>query len=192
MSLADLGWTGAIGALFEPWRGNGLVEPGRVVIEFNHLYRVALEEGDIEAVLAGRMKHRASSRSELPAVGDWVAVRRDADRRRGAIVAVLPRRSRFSRKAAGNVPDGEVSEDGEFSVEEVECLGACVNAPVLWVGDDFYEDLDGPSTEALLEALKRGEHPTPGSAIGRMGAAPEGGPNTLTEPPTPPEKAPAE
>ena len=96
------------------------------------------------------------------------------------------------RKAAGNVPDGEVSADGAFSVEEVECLGACVNAPVLWVGDDFYEDLDGPSTEALLEALKRGEHPTPGSAIGRMGAAPEGGPNTLTEPPTPPEKAPAE
>ncbi|WP_439577840.1 complex I 24 kDa subunit family protein [Elioraea sp.] len=96
------------------------------------------------------------------------------------------------RKAAGNVPDGVVSEDGEFSVEEVECLGACVNAPVLWVGDHFYEDLDGPTTEAILEALKRGEHPKPGSATGRMGSAPEGGPTTLTEPPTPPEKAPAE
>lgn len=96
------------------------------------------------------------------------------------------------RKAAGDVPDGEVSADGEFSVEEVECLGACVNAPVLWVGDYFYEDLDGPATEAILEALKHGEHPKPGSVTGRMGSAPEGGPNTLTEPPLPPEKAPAE
>jgi NADH-quinone oxidoreductase subunit E len=96
------------------------------------------------------------------------------------------------RKAAGNVPDGEVSADGEFSVEEVECLGACVNAPVLWVGDYFYEDLDGPATEAILEALRRGEHPKPGSAKGRMGSAPEGGATTLIEPPTPPEKAPAE
>lgn len=96
------------------------------------------------------------------------------------------------RRAAGNVPDGEVSADGMFSVEEVECLGACVNAPVLWVGDGYYEDLDGPVTERILEALKRGERPPYGSARGRMGSAPEGGPTTLTEPPLPPEKAPAE
>jgi NADH-quinone oxidoreductase subunit E len=96
------------------------------------------------------------------------------------------------RKAAGDVPDGEVSPDGEFSVEEVECLGACVNAPVLWVGDCFYEDLDGPATEAILEALKRGEHPRPGSVRGRTGSAPKGGPTTLMQIPTPPEKAPAE
>lgn len=85
------------------------------------------------------------------------------------------------RKAAGNVPDGHVSADGEFTVEEVECLGACANAPVLWVGDDFYEDLDGPATERLLEALRKGEKVTPGSQIGRQGSAPEGGPSTLNE-----------
>ncbi len=85
------------------------------------------------------------------------------------------------RHAAGNVPDGEVSEDGMFSVEEVECLGACANAPVLWVGDNFHEDMDGPATEELLEALKRGEEVKPGSAIGRQGSAPEGGPTSLTE-----------
>ena len=67
-----------------------------------------------------------------------------------------------------------------FTMTEVECLGACVNAPVLQVNDDFYEDLDAESTERLLEALKRGEAPPPGSATGRQASAPEGGPTTLT------------
>jgi NADH-quinone oxidoreductase subunit E len=74
---------------------------------------------------------------------------------------------------------GETSADGLFTMTEVECLGACVNAPVLQVDDDFYEDLDADSTLALLEALKRGERPRPGSMTGRQTSAPEGGPTTL-------------
>jgi NADH-quinone oxidoreductase subunit E len=73
----------------------------------------------------------------------------------------------------------EVAADGTFSLEEVECLGACVNAPVLQVNDDFYEDLDGPRTLELLEAFRRGEPPPRGSTIGRQGSAPEGGQTTL-------------
>jgi NADH-quinone oxidoreductase E subunit len=76
---------------------------------------------------------------------------------------------------------GETTADGKFTVIEVECLGACVNAPVIQVNDDFYEDLDGGSTEALLDALARGEAPPKGSVKHRQGSAPEGGPNTLTE-----------
>jgi NADH-quinone oxidoreductase subunit E len=73
-----------------------------------------------------------------------------------------------------------VEADGEtFSIEEVECLGCCVNAPVVQVNDDVYEDLDGPRTEALLERLRAGEAPPPGSTIGRQASAPEGGPTTL-------------
>ena len=49
--------------------------------------------------------------------------------------------------------------DGLFTLVEVECLGACVNAPILQVNDDFYEDLDGPKTEALLDALRDGKPP---------------------------------
>ena len=76
---------------------------------------------------------------------------------------------------------GHTSEDGLFTLTEVECLGACVNAPVLQVDDDYFEDLDYDRTVALLEALKRGETPVPGSTIGRQTSAPEGGPLTLVD-----------
>ena len=76
---------------------------------------------------------------------------------------------------------GGTSADGLFTLVEVECLGACVNAPILQVNDDFYEDLDGPATEALIDALRAGSPPAPGSVIGRHGSSPVGGKTTLTE-----------
>jgi NADH-quinone oxidoreductase subunit E len=85
------------------------------------------------------------------------------------------------RKVSGIKGWGETSEDGLFTMTEVECVGACVNAPVLQIDNDFYEDLDFRLTEELLERLKRGEAPPkPGSMIGRQTSAPEGGPVTLT------------
>lgn len=74
---------------------------------------------------------------------------------------------------------GESTADGKFTLTEVECLGACVNAPVIQINDDFYEDLDGPATEALIDAFARGETPPPGSALKRQGSAPVTGPKTL-------------
>jgi NADH-quinone oxidoreductase E subunit len=76
---------------------------------------------------------------------------------------------------------GESTPDKQFTLAEVECLGACVNAPIIQVNDDFYEDLDGPATEALIDALKRGEAPKPGSVKGRQTSAPAGGPTTLRD-----------
>ncbi len=77
---------------------------------------------------------------------------------------------------------GGTTADKKFTLLEVECLGACVNAPVIQVNNaDFYEDLDGASTEKLIDALARGEKPPKGSVIGRQNAAPIGGPKTLTE-----------
>lgn len=75
---------------------------------------------------------------------------------------------------------GETSADGMFTMTEVECLGACVNAPILQVDDDYYEDMDAEKVKDLLAALRRGERPAPGSMTGRQTSAPEGGPNTLT------------
>ena len=78
---------------------------------------------------------------------------------------------------------GETTADGQFTLVEVECLGACVNAPILQVNDDFYEDLDGASTEKLLEALVAGNPPPIGSVTGRQGSMPATGKTTLTEVP---------
>lgn len=83
------------------------------------------------------------------------------------------------RKFTGIKGWHETSADGMFTMTEVECVGACVNAPILCVNDDYYEDLDAASTEQLLSSLARGEVPPPGSVIGRQTSAPVGGPMTL-------------
>ena len=79
---------------------------------------------------------------------------------------------------------GETTSDGAFTLSEVECAGAGVNAPVAQVEDDYYEDLDFDSTVKIIEGFKRGERPTIGSQSGRTGSAPVGEPTSLTEDPT--------
>ncbi len=69
---------------------------------------------------------------------------------------------------------GETTADGEFTLVEVECLGGCVNAPILQVNDDFYEDLTPELTKQLLDDLKAGKAVKRGSQIGRQCSAPEG------------------
>lgn len=75
-----------------------------------------------------------------------------------------------------------VTSDGLFSWEEVECVGACVNAPVVAIHDYYHEDLTPEAFEALIDQLARGETIKPGSAMGRINSAPEGGPDVLTDP----------
>jgi ribosome biogenesis GTPase len=108
MSLAAFGWDAHFERAFAAFADRADVHPARVLIEFNHNYRVATALGEVDAVLAGRVKHHARSRADLPAVGDWVAVRKRPEEDRAAIVAVLDRRSRFSRRMAGQVTDEQV------------------------------------------------------------------------------------
>jgi NADH-quinone oxidoreductase subunit E len=74
-----------------------------------------------------------------------------------------------------------ISADGTFSWMEVECLGACVNAPMMQIGKDFYEDLDGAKTEEIFTALRRGETPKPGPQNARRSSEPIGGATTLRD-----------
>jgi NADH-quinone oxidoreductase subunit E len=80
---------------------------------------------------------------------------------------------RAARNTLG-IDVGESSEDGRFFLREFECLGACCNAPMMWIDDDYYEDLDYEKTVIILEALKRGETPKPGPQSGRKGSEPFG------------------
>ncbi len=83
-------------------------------------------------------------------------------------------------KRALGIGFGMTTEDGMFTLSEVECLGACVNAPMMQIGDDYFEDLDSDSTEKILRTLKSGGRPKPGSQIGRHTCEPAGGLTTLT------------
>ena len=85
---------------------------------------------------------------------------------------------------------GETSADGAFTLVEVECLGACCNAPMVQINDDYYEDLTPQTTEDLLNSLKHGKIVKPGSQAARRGSEPIGGRTTLLD--TTPAAAPAE
>ena len=79
-------------------------------------------------------------------------------------------------------PEGQVTPEGVFSWVEAECMGACVNAPMVQINKDYYEDLTPENFEGLLEGFKRGRDPKPGSQTGRQFSAPASGPKTLTDP----------
>lgn len=126
-SLADLGWDPARDVEFGPFRAKGLV-PGRVSLEHNHVYRVLTGEDEVLAEAAGRIKYLATGRKELPAVGDWVAVRLGSAGARSTIAAILERRSWFSRKAAGRGTEEQVIAANVDVVLLVFSLDKPVNA----------------------------------------------------------------
>lgn len=76
---------------------------------------------------------------------------------------------------------GETTADGKFSLTEFECLGACVNAPIVWIDDDFYEDLDQDLIRRVIKGFRDGKPPEPGSQTDRQTSAPAGGLTTLTD-----------
>src|SRR4051794_39010626 len=99
-TLADLGWTEALAAAFA---GLGEAElcPARVILDHGRYYRVS--DGAIEtlSVASGRLRHEAQASAELPAVGDWVAIRQPQGEKLASIRALLPRTGKFSRRRAG-------------------------------------------------------------------------------------------
>jgi NADH-quinone oxidoreductase subunit E len=76
---------------------------------------------------------------------------------------------------------GEVTADGKFSWVEVECLGACVNAPMVQINADYYEDLTAESFNNILDAMAAGKKTKPGPQTDRQLSAPAGGPRALKE-----------
>jgi ribosome biogenesis GTPase len=105
--LRALGWDDTFAAAFAPFAERCV--PGRIALEHQKIYRVLTGTGDALARVRGRLRHQADRRDQFPAVGDWVAVARPSGGDgHGAIEAVLPRRSRFSRKVAGETTEAQV------------------------------------------------------------------------------------
>jgi ribosome biogenesis GTPase len=105
--LHDLGWDAEWARAFAPHAAAGLV-PARVAIEYNYIYRLYAEAGEWQAQHAGRLRHQAEGRENMSAVGDWVAVLPTPGEAAATIEAVLPRRSRFSRKVAGETTEEQI------------------------------------------------------------------------------------
>ncbi len=102
MTLADFGWNDSLAAAFAPHAAAGL-EPARVVCELRRkFYAVQTAEGEVLGECRGGFFHQARTAEDFPAVGDWVAVKRRPGEARADLHAVLPRRTKFSRRAAGS------------------------------------------------------------------------------------------
>jgi len=139
MSLTKLGWNKHFEDCFESFRDSGAI-PGRVSLEHRNLYHVLTEQGEMIAEVTGNLRHNALSRADFPAVGDWVVLQPPPDSGNSIILGILPRISRFSRKAilSGGMPDtgGKTDEqviganidtvflvnglDGDFNLRRME------------------------------------------------------------------------
>ena len=185
MGMTELGWHPFFEQHFEAFRGEGLA-PMRIVREERAAFLVSGDQGDLTAEVSGRFRHHAQTRSDFPAVGDWVAVAARPDESRATIHAVLPRRSAFSRKVAGATTEEQVVAanidtvflvnglDGgrNFNLRRIERYLALTwesgAAPVVVLNKtDLCDDVDGCIAEA--ESVATGVPIHPVSATERQG-----------------------
>jgi ribosome biogenesis GTPase / thiamine phosphate phosphatase len=161
--LTELGWNTALDEQFDPFRQQDLI-PARVGREDRGLYLVHMEQGELIAEVSGKLRHEAQSRSDFPAVGDWVAVAPRLGEERATIHAVLPRTSVFSRKIAGDETDEQVIAsnvetlflvsglDGDFNPRRIEryltvAWESGANPVVVLNKADLCDDLPGRVAE---------------------------------------------
>lgn len=170
MTLEELGWTPHEAAAFAPYEAEGL-RPARVALPYGATFRVYLADAETLADVSGRLRHEARSRRDLPAVGDWVAIRWTAPSDRATIQAILPRRSLFSRKVAGDATAEQIVAanvdtaflvaglDHDFNLRRLERYLAMAwtsgAQPVVLLNKaDVAEDL--PSRQAEVQSIAPG------------------------------------
>jgi len=170
MNISELGWSVSLGEAFRPYEEQGLI-PARVVREERARYHLVTELGEVTAQVSGRLLHEACSREDLPATGDWVAVRLRAGEGTATIHAVLPRKSSFSRKVAGALTESQIAAanvdtvflvsglDRDFNLRRIErYLTLAWNsgaAPVVLLNKaDLCDDVEAKI--AAVDALEQG------------------------------------
>jgi ribosome biogenesis GTPase len=126
MELKDLGWSDHFAEHFRPHAGAGLT-PARVAVEHRSGYELYSIEGGLTAEVSGRFRHQTAAPGDFPAVGDWVAVQLLPAEAKAVIQAVLPRRSRFSRTAAGDAGEEQILAANIETIFVVSSLDANLN-----------------------------------------------------------------
>ncbi len=106
-ALVKFGWSEHFAKHFQPLIEKGYL-PGRVSYQNQHLYRVYTEQGEVLAEAAGKIRYEAESSEDLPAVGDWVALRLRPQEGNARIQSLLPRRSKFARKTTGTKTEAQI------------------------------------------------------------------------------------
>lgn len=164
LDLKTLGWDDHFAELFAPYAAEGLT-PGRVSVQHRGAYDVLTEAGEIRCDIRGRLFEEASSPADLPAVGDWVAVSTRPDEQAGTVEALLPRRTRFSRKTA-------------WTATEEQVIAA--NIDVVFIVSSLNEDLSLRRLERYLTLARESGalpvvmltkadlHPDPASAVAEV------------------------
>ena len=174
--LLHLGWNDRLAAAFAGYAAEGLA-PGRVSLEHTHIYRVLAASGEWLARVSGRLRHQAAYRADFPAVGDWVALEPADHGGDARIMAVLPRHTRFSRRAAGDPTEEQVVAanidtiflvtglDGDFNPRRIERYLAVATEsgadPVIVLNKA--DVVNGP--EAMGDAVRRLVGGTPVHAL---------------------------
>ncbi|HEQ98456.1 MAG TPA: ribosome small subunit-dependent GTPase A [candidate division Zixibacteria bacterium] len=183
MNLSDIGWNDYFESLFHKYREKDLV-PFRVSQEHKSRYVILGEAGELSAEISGKFRHEALGKSDFPAVGDWVAVSPRPDEGTGTIHAILPRKSAFSRKVAGNETEAQVVAanidtvflvsglDNEFNPRRIEryltLAWECGASPVILLNkSDLCEDVEAKVSE--LDSISFGIPIVPISARNRTG-----------------------
>jgi ribosome biogenesis GTPase len=182
LDLDTLGWSRSFESQFEPFAREGSL-PGRVSVGHPQVCRVYTEAGEVLADVAGRLRHEARGLQDLPVTGDWVALRPSAGGR-SVLHAILPRRSRFSRKVAGAVTEEQVLAanvdtallvlglDGDYNPRRLErylitAWDSGASPVVLLNKSDLCDDLDARVRE--IEAIAAGVPVHPISSLRREG-----------------------
>ena len=126
MNLEKLGWNSYFEQTFKQY-ADGQLAPGRIVSEHKGMYRVQCAEGSFLSTISGKMRFQAKNREDFPAVGDWVAIRYKAGDEQAVIYAILPRKSKFSRKKAGITTEEQIVASNVDTVFLVNAVNADFN-----------------------------------------------------------------
>ncbi|MBV7508075.1 ribosome small subunit-dependent GTPase A [Bacillus sp. sid0103] len=127
MNLVTMGLTKTIESNFQTLNTNEEMILGRVALEHKRMYRVWTEQGELLCEVSGRFSFNALNREDFPAVGDWVALKPRFDEGKGTILAILPRKSKFSRKSAGLTAEEQIVATNVDTVFLVNSLNEDLN-----------------------------------------------------------------